>query len=61
MSEVIAYFVSHLLTCLLTLTFAYKYATMLILGGTAFILSLLIGRHLGRDKTMKKYVAKVIM
>ena len=29
------YFVSHLLTCLLTLTFAYKYATMLILGGTA--------------------------
>ena len=29
-----AYFVSHLLTCLLTLTFAYKYATMLILGGT---------------------------
>ena len=30
-----AYFVSHLLTCLLTLTFAYKYTTMLILGGTA--------------------------
>ena len=28
------YFVSHLLTCLLALTFAYKYVTMLILGGT---------------------------
>ena len=33
-----AYFVSHLLTCLFTLTFAYKYATMLILGGTARII-----------------------
>ena len=32
-----SYFVSHLLTCLLTLTFAYKYVTMLIIfifGGT---------------------------
>ena len=37
MSEVTFLFILchiYLLTCLLTLTFAYKYATMLILGGT---------------------------